>query len=265
MSQMAPLGYSHTPTPLPPAPRKVKARPGHALAEGCARFMILPHFVVGIGVILALIFQLNWMAFGWYVPGEVTGSHQTTSKKSTSYFIDYRFSVQDQEHTGSQRVSLETMKGYGNIQGLPPEQKAVRVKYFGMGAWNQSGLPDHASGWAFIGFLTLFGAFWNAITWIFVYILWVKPIIIKRLYVHGESVSGKVLSKEIKKGKSASYEVKYEFVDPVTGQQITGQTTTTKADWDGVYPGMPVTVLCSSAKPKWNVAYELGPWELAQD
>ncbi len=265
MSQPQQLGYSRTPTPLPPTPRTVRFRGGGfaKLATGCGRVFILPHMLAGVFLFFYLIFLLLWAAFGVDYQGEVTGAGESRSNKSTTYRVNYKFPVDGVVMNDSQTVAYEVMNRYQKLDAMSPEQKSVRVRYLVIGVFKQAGLPELESPWKTIGGMTLFVLFWNGLLSVFVYLLWISPIRIRRLYVHGEPAVGRVLSKRAQSGKGTTYWVEYEFSDPVTGDKLKKEIVTVREAWNKVSQGDEVTVLFKPSKPKHSVAYELGPYQLA--
>src|SRR5436190_17123604 len=69
-----------------------------------ARLFIVPHFLVGIGLIGVLILTLAWAAFGHDVQGVIDDARQTTNSKGKPiYQIEFHYA--DRGHEKSDTLS----------------------------------------------------------------------------------------------------------------------------------------------------------------
>ena len=125
-----------TPESLPQPPRRVRGRLGGGLWFG--RIFMLPHTLVGIGVIGFLIFMVLWQIAGSDIPGTVTGSRISHSTKhGDSYIFEYQFEAGGQRKQGSDSVSRALYDQYKpGIEAQP----GVTVHYFAIGPLEHSAL-----------------------------------------------------------------------------------------------------------------------------
>jgi hypothetical protein len=225
------------------------------------RIFILPHTLIGIGVVLYLIFVLLWALLGADIPGTVIGSYIShSSKHGDSYYLKYRYQAGGETKRDSDSVSLDMYERYqsGNGVNVP-----VTVHYFGIGSLHRAGLREGGSLWKRFGGLVFWAAFWNSIMFAFIYQFWVKPLRVRWLYRHGDTVPGTLTKKRVRTGKSTSYYVSYAFNPPFSGERIESEIEVWKrGNWDQAVEGQPVTVLYSGANPKRSTVYEYGGYRV---
>jgi len=251
-----------TPESLPWPPRRVRGKLGGVLWFG--RIFMLPHTLIGIGAASYLLFMLLWRVAGADVPGQVTGSEISHSRKGGDrYILKYQYRVNGQTKSGADGVSRTVYERYpsGNAANPP-----VPVRYFSIGPLAYAKLHEDDNLWAGIGFLALWVAFWNFVVSIFLYQYWITPLRTRRLYRMGEATLGTVLRKKVKTGKSTTCYATYAFHDPFSGKVIeTEMTVWNVADWQQVVEGQPVTVLYAADNPKRSTVYELGGYRVESD
>jgi hypothetical protein len=246
---------------LPPPPRRVHGRLGGNL--WFIRIFIMPHVLIGIGVVGYLIFLLIWRMFGTDFPATVTDAKVShSSKHGDSYVLYYRFEAGGQTRLDSDTVGWSIYQTYQN-QARDQSGPPVTVRYLSLGPLHHSKLLESGSLWAEVGFLVLWAAFWNGVLSIFVYAIWIKPIRARLLYKYGSSTSGKLLHKRVRTGKSTAYYVGYRFNDPASGHEYESEIQVWKADdWRQAVEGQPVTVLYAQNNPKRSTVYEFGGYRV---
>ena len=116
------------------------------------------------------------------------------------------------------------------------------------------------SPWESVGLAFLFALFWNGVLSIFVYMLWIGPWQAKRLCQCGTAVPGRISGKHISRGKTTSYYLDYEFVQPPFGLRKKRQYVPS-ARYQQTHVGEMVTVLCFPNKKRPTVVYEYGYFE----
>jgi len=97
--------------------------------------------------------------------------------------------------------------------------------------------------------------FWNGLMSIFLYAAWYAPLRDMWIAKYGTATEGTIRSKRVRKGKSDSYYVGYEFKTS-TGETINSEQSTTRLLHDSAVEGQPVTVLYLPSKPKRSLVVE---------
>jgi hypothetical protein len=122
------------------------------------------------------------------------------------------------------------------------------------------GVVDGSGGaWGTVGFVWLFGSFWNGVLSVFVYAIYYSPWRVRRLYRSGTPVIGRVIGKRFSRAsKSIRHYVRYAY-QTLEGQALEGEVGVGVKEHDSVAAGSPVTVLYDPRKAKRSVVYELGP------
>jgi hypothetical protein len=95
------------------------------------------------------------------------------------------------------------------------------------------------------------------------YVYWIHPLRVRRLYRHGQATSGILTGKRVRKGRGDTYYVSYTFRNPFTGETIEREIHV----WDAVawatgWVGEPVTVLYAAGNPKRSTVYEYGGYKV---
>jgi hypothetical protein len=222
----------------------------------------MPHVLVGIGAIGYWFFLLFWSLFGTDLKAVVTDTSTShSSKGGTTYSIKYEFKVGDQTHSGSDGVSQALYEKYKGQDDPRPE---VTVRFFAIGPLDHAELLTGKSKWGSLGFMTLWTGFWNSITGIFVYMLWIRPLQVRKLYKYGEATDGTLIGKRVSRGKkSTTYYATYTFRHPQTGTEIKREITVwNTAAWNVLMEGQEITVLYDPQKPARSTIYELGGYEV---
>jgi hypothetical protein len=272
------------PTSPPPAPRGVRRRAGAAVGVWAIRLFILPHVCVGVFLILAMVFMPVWALAGKESTAAVTRAWTTRSKNSTTYRIAY-VDPTDGRTTRDDSVSrkefdrlsrLLPTRGTAETQAVEADPNdapaaTTTVRSLGVGAYTYRGVVEPgASGWGTVGFVWLFGLFWNGIVSVFFFAVYVGPFRDKRLHRHGESTLGRITGKTTRRGSKGGtrYVLKYAFTPSRRGitertrdvGEATGEYTVERSQWEETAEGDEVWVLHWPGRAKPSALYGYGPY-----
>jgi hypothetical protein len=232
---------------FPAPPRHIRRN----LSAGCGiwflRLFLLPHTLIGIGILLAGPARLSVYYFGAPVTAVVDRTEARRSSKHPNTFYHYAYfhytiegvRVDSQETSTPQRKSGATFEG-----------KAVRI------AGLNEFIPVPSSIWR--ESLTLMGIaiFWNGILSLFLFGAWVLPLRERWLARHGEAASGNVTHYEFNRSKGKAYWLHYAFQLP-DQTRYSDKAPVTAAQRDALPPGSPLTILYNPRRPKQNLAYDV--------
>ena len=252
---------------LPPPPRKVRGGMG-GVSIWLARLFITPHTFIGLGAIFYLILFVLWSLLGTTVPGTITDAVLTPQQKNSNairYTLGYSYVVEGVTRQGTQNIDEPTYARFKNIEQLSAEDRKVAVKHFAIGDLRRAALPAYESEAGAFAVLVFIAAFWNGIMFIFIYMLWIKPLRLFALYKFGLATTGWIVSKRSAQGRSTSHYVTYTFKDPFTGQDYKSETQVVAINWLDLEEGDEVTVLYSPTNPKRSTVYGMSGLEVDLD
>jgi hypothetical protein len=250
--------------------RRVRRRAGVGgwVFAAFLRIFILPHTLVGIGLLFAMPASILWAVAGHDHVGAVERLWVTTHKRTQSYHVEYVYDLPaDGPLAGPRRCSQTTVNRsvYDTLNSLPRGQRTVHVRALGVPPLFYDDVIDGRGGaWRVVGFTWLFGTFWCGIVSLFAYAIYVSPWLTRRLYRSGTAVRGTIASKRMTYGKTVTRLVTFRFQTP-DGRTHTGEMACagSVAEWDAAGAGDPVTVLYDPRRPKRSIAYEFGPYRCA--
>jgi hypothetical protein len=251
---------------LGPSPRKLQRRKGISLlGSGCLRIFIIPHTLVGIGILLVFLGKLALGTVGTKTEANIVAKTISHSKKSsrrshsnTSYNVKFAFVHDRQSYEGQSNVGETT---YGSLpeQGrIPIVYLPIAPKFFADYQDPESAFPSNT--WPMLGF----ALFWNAIVGVFFYVAYIGPWREKQLIVQGGEADGKVLSKSFTRGYKGGtrYEITYSYT--VLGATYKGSASVNAALYEATPEGAPLSVAYDLAKPQRSMAVELSDWEVVR-
>lgn len=231
-----------------PVPRAVGWRDkSAALQVWGPRLFILPHALVGVGLIAAMLGSLLWMLLGTTTQAEVQRTSSSRSRKGTTCSVTWAGPRGGEP--GSGQVSCSQLAALARPGATVPVRSLALfgVRYDGL--W----LPTRPIE-DLVVFPWFFGLFWSGITGMFVYLLYVVPARQRDLLVRGTPAEGVVLSKSVRRGKGVSYLFDYRY-QTAAGPQEGAANVPGKERWDGIKEGAKVLVFYDPERPKRSVAY----------
>ncbi|CAA9383284.1 MAG: hypothetical protein AVDCRST_MAG64-805 [uncultured Phycisphaerae bacterium] len=177
-----PGGRSYAPVQTPRivgSPRRLWPRGG----SWFDRIFIIPHVIVGVGLIGFSLLNLVWLIAGTDVEGRVLAAEERTSTKGVvSHGVDYAYP----SGAGERRDRTDVSQVY--YEGLPAELRRpsrpagegdsvpITVRVLEAGPVHHAvALPNRWSRWSCLGMALAVTAFWNAIVSAFVYRDWILP------------------------------------------------------------------------------------------
>jgi hypothetical protein len=229
---------------------------------GCVRIFIVPHMLVGIGLIVYLLFLAFMALAGEEVSGRVVAAREGTDDDGDPvYTLEYQYRAGGGEHRGSSTVSREVYRRLA-------DGGVVRVVTFPPAPGIGSGIAGDSGRGTRILFMFLFALFWNGILSVFVWQLWVAPALHRRLYRVGTAAAGTVTGKKVVAGDdSDTCMIHYRFAadgDAVAPGMVEGSMAVRREDYDGVREGDQLTVLYSPGRPRRSILYRFGEYDVAR-
>ena len=241
-----------------PGPRSIRRRSG--VMSGCGlifgRLFILPHMIVGIGMLIMAPLTIVKVYFGESTQGVIVKKWITTGE-DTNYHVKYQYDADGVHHGGERTCSKSAYDAIGDPQESEAPVEIRRINVFGVNM-DEAILPGE-SRLGRISFYLLFGFVWNAILSVFVYVLWIHPWRTRQLYRWGKPVPGRICSKRISSGEDMSYYLGFEFIQPKFGMLRT-ELSVTSDRFMQAREGQLVTVLCYLHKRWPAVVYEYGDY-----
>ncbi|MBI4751257.1 MAG: hypothetical protein HY774_22485 [Acidobacteria bacterium] len=264
-------GQAHVPVPGPPPislnvkkeltllpPRPIRRRSGRGWLIGFQQIFILPHTLVGIGLIMFMIGSWLFLVFGTTVPAQVTELKTTRgSKNTTAYEVHFRYQHFGSDHRDQTTVPKAVFDTFHQndvveVKVFPlPGTKFTQLKY--PGAMDAHIVKVMVS--------TGMALFWNGIVSVFLWAFYIRPLINRWLVRNGWPAPGRITGKSVSSGKSTSYYVEYQFDVPKEGTQQ-GKMEVSADAYALVNNGDMVSVLYSSTNPRWSVVYEVADYEV---
>jgi hypothetical protein len=238
---------------LPPPPRRVRGGPGLAIWFG--RVFVLPHTLVGLGILVAVAVHALWVLFGVETTGHVEGAHTGSRKGQTTYWVQYSYQTKSGTLTSSSDVPQPMYRALSSPLG-----REIQVSHYELGPVHLSGLADVGSPLGRLGAMMFFAAFWNGIMSVFLYGLWVMPYRQKQLVALGTATSGKVVRKRTQQRKNTTYYVSYAF-ETAAGEPVQAEMSTSRALFQKVEEEQAVTVIYWPEQPSRSTVQGLGDYQ----
>ena len=242
-------------------PRPIRRKAG--ILGGCGlvvgRLFIMPHTIAGIVLLAMVPLTIAEMFFGQVDQGQIV-KKWTTSGKKTNYHIKYAYDANGIHHTNERSCSEDE---YSQLVGPSKNQSTSNIEIRSLNIlgrhFHEALLPDE-SRWGKIGVIAGMALFWNGILSIFIYLLWIAPWREKCLFRLGTPVPGRIYAKHTRSGKTTSYYLDFEFIQPQLGI-VRNQQYVSFAKYNSTTEGQLVTVLCYPHKKRPSVIYEFGNFE----
>lgn len=240
-------------------PRQIRSRK-HAGFIGLifVRLFILPHTLLGLGLLLLLLSKFTLAIFGQQSEARVLKkTTQAGSKGGATYKVAYSFTHNVTEYSGNSQIDQAI---YQQLR----ESRSIPIVYL-------SFLPQYVSDYrepghffpANTGSFFLIAIFWNGVVGVFIYVLYIDPWRRKQLIRHGTAAMGRIEAMSIQRGSkgAARYMVNYSY--EVENQRHEASISTTREQYEAHQIGESVAITYDPVKPKRSVPVDLSPWELA--
>jgi hypothetical protein len=247
-----------------PPPRRICGRGGRG--DGCLRVFILPHTIVGMGLLVGAVTRtLIWLAvllFGTEIQGQVVRKTESRgSKGHWFYSVEYTFRLDGVDYTD--RVSLGEADYAAVKEGQVVDVRAVKWMPE-RGHWPQ--LRGYWPLWE-VGILWFAALFWNGILSVFLWQAYGRPWFQRRLVCHGLVTTGVV--RDVRFGRNRGtpcWKIRYEYAcapdDEESGRLYTGSVKATGPEAAAVRAGDILTVLYDPQRPSWSVPYWLAAYRI---
>ncbi len=228
------------------------------------RLFLMPHTLVGIGLIGAAIFSILVWLFGTDVPGRINSLDISRGKKSTNFNVHYAYTVEGIDYQGSVSIVEEIYNTLQVGQAYP-----VRVIRAAPSWMPHPRGPGSSTGMVFMWpFMALF---WNGLMSVFLWIAWVAPWRMRSLLRHGLATAGVILRTETHRGGKGGpiYRVYYGYqATPLDEGHVLAEPDSferkmdvTRADYNEAAIGRVVTVIYHPKNPKRSVIYDFAEYE----
>lgn len=259
-----PINHNIEPELLQSPPRSLKRRRGTLFTNGagCIQLFLLPHTIVGIGLVLWALHSLAVIAFGVFVPAQVTHLHtKRGSKGSIAYNVAYTYPL------GGQSYLAKTTVGSADYATLQVGS-TLQVKVLALTPdWNTIPVVPNNSGYKDAWLKVPFALFWNGILLVFYIALYGALFKSKKLVSDGVAVIGEIQDKTTRRQKTTTYVISYAYIadpaiSPANGGVAWGAITplqkemrVSKPIYDQLNKGDWVTVLYDPKKPSKSILY----------
>jgi len=244
-----------------PLPRRIRGRLG--AGAGCVivfcRLFILPHMIIGIGLLCMIPLTFAKVFFGDVHQGRIVRMWTSQGEDSTNYHLGYEYDADGVDRKGDRTCSRSKYNAFGDIHKAQPPIHVYTLNLLG---WHtqEALLPGESGLWR-VGFYILMALFWNGVVSVFAYMLWIAPWRVKQLYRRGLAVPGRIISKRTSTSDdSTTWYLDYEFIQPKLGRVQEKQSVSSQ-QFAGAKEGQLVTVLCHPRKKSPAVIYEYGNFE----
>lgn len=248
-----------TRTTLPPAPRTVHRKFGSGCALWFPRLFILPHFLAGIGMLVAVPLRLYVYHDGTPVKAVIHSLQKRNSKKGGDYYvIGFHYFLGGHQYN-EENESLTADEGARTKIGDTFDGRAATIL---MMPWFLRADLDIKRDAITLGGIALV---WNTFVGIAMYMLWVVPTRQRWLLRRGEETKGAILGRTVTaRARGTTYHVLYKFTT-ADGEPIKTGCDVSKEACESANPGDPVTVIYNPRNPKRSLPYELCDFSVTND
>lgn len=244
------MTYAFEPELRGAIPRTVARRKEHGSLLGVPLAFVLPHTLIGLGLIGGVVFLSLFIGLGTERTARVVSVTQSTYKGRPSWQLTYEY-----ENDGRR------FEGHGAYSAPPPFAPTAPfpVHAFNLGPLEQSQPVDQFTPFVLFGAIA-FCLFWNGILFTFHYNFWIRPLRWRRLVREGQPHRALLTSKREFGGRGKSWLVHYRY--ELDLQSFEGKMTVRKEDFATAEVGAAVTVLVNPERPKQSVLYAYCPWKV---
>ena len=157
---------------------------------GCMGLFLTPFFLIGAGTALYPFLMAFTLIFGSPVRAAILDWKDNSDSESTSYQVLVRYEVANERFEKRIQTTGDTFQSR-------PVGSQVAVLTCPLAPGLSPIAPSLNSPWKMILFFLCFTAFWNLITWLFIYSIFIKPLQERRVVSIGIPVPGSVLAKNL--------------------------------------------------------------------
>ena len=246
------MSYGIEPELLAMPPRTPRRREGHGRLFTFVHVFLLPHTLVGVGLVGFFLLGVLHLAFGHEQDARVVDVETYMNKKGgTRTTLHFAYDLDGERRMGSQGISADLAARY-------TPSAPLRVKVLALGPFTRADLAG-TQGDSSVGVLLFAALLWNGLMLVFHWTLTFRPLLWRRLVVVGSPVAGRIVGKREVRGRGGGSFVRYEYA-PDGQAPRTHEMRVRPADWEQLEPGTPATVLYDPAHPWMSVLYRFGPY-----
>jgi hypothetical protein len=235
-----------------PPPRLVRFRGGRGPRVFGVRIFLLPHLLIGVAVLVLVIGEPLWLFGTPAITATVTSMRMSNARGRTRHQINYIYQWHGQAVSDQSTVSEATYQQLLKDRGI----RVHVLSFWGHQFSEIDVTPGQfaAARW----FLWPWAFLWNGMMWLVLR----QPIVAKRLVSQGQPVVGKILDKETYRGKSTTFNLKYQFTPQsmMAANPIVRRMNVTRTAYDSAEIGKEITVMYDPNRPSRAVIYEYGDY-----
>jgi hypothetical protein len=254
MTQDDATSFAPPPGEFPPTPRKVRLRRPPLFPVAFVAIFAAAGIAIIVFWLVPLVLSYAAIFIGATAPGEITRVEKSGNRK-TRYRLHYTFKAEEAPLSSHYDVDKST---FDSIKvGDPITVRFLRLCPEISAAIDEPAYSRSTNDCCF----TLFVLVWNSFVAMMLFVMLREARVRFNLAKFGTATLGRVANKEIRHGKSTQYIIRYRFRS-ADGAERESTNATTKANYDALAIGAPVTVLYNPEKPDQNVIYRFGDFDV---
>jgi hypothetical protein len=245
--------------------RRIRSRGGigERLVYIFVGLFILPHTLVGIGFLFAMLGGFFWALAGENRVADVERLWTTAHSKGQTYHVAYGYSIPELDRRRHSEATVPRAV-YEKLSSAAPDRRTVTVRSLGFGPriFYDNITQGTADAWRKVGLLWLGGTFWAGCVSIFAYMIYIRPWLVRRLYRRGVAVPGSIVNKRTTrdaKTGAVSHRITFRYTTLEGETHEREMVAHRNAGGGNARLHEPVTVLYDAGHPKRSIAYEYGP------
>ena len=231
---------------------------------GCVHIFLLPFILIGMWLAATLLHRILLPFAGATAPAVITGRETQSDDDGDTYTADFTYTYNGVQYTGSCKVDPDV---YSTLE--TGQMAQVEILSLTPGVYPRLSNPPGKYPFGSFIFLVVFTLFWDGIVALFVWTIYVWPVIAKRIYQWGTPAVATIVDKKTVSGEdSATYTIAYEFtpgdIHGRPGSTIVGRQSVPESAWKEASTGDRCTVLYSPKRPRMNVLYRYGDYQVIE-
>lgn len=218
------------------------------------RLFIVPHILVGIGTLGAMLASLLWLLLGTTWQAKVVDASLSPSPGGTTCYVTWSSPREDLQHSEKLACSqvTELKRPGATVPVRTLDMLGVRYDRLWLPVLPTKNL---------LFFPWLFGLIWNGFMALAVHTFYVVPAQQRDLLARGSPTAGTVTSKRTRRGKVTKYVFEYSYQTP-EGPKEGEAEVRSKDRWDAITKGSKVLVFYDPQHPKRSVTHAYGPYRV---